>query len=298
MEQFIKNKALELGFCAAGIANADASSSIDRYEEWLAKGHSAGMSYLSRNIDKRKDIRNLEPWARSVIVVAARYPLNHAPGKGFSTYCRGTDYHKVIKDKLTLLGEEIQKRSPNTKTRAFTDSAPILERELAIKSGIGWQGRHGQIIHETHGCCILLGELLTDLVLQATPPVRDRCGDCRICIQSCPTGALSETKSVDARKCRSYLTIEHKGVFTPEQGSLIGQSVFGCDICTAACPYNADTDNSRIIPELRERDLPSAFDILSMNKEDFDRQFNDTAVHRTGLNRLQRNAKQTIENQS
>ena len=184
--------------------------------------------------------------------------------------------------------------SPEIKTRAFCDSAPIFERELAVKAGIGWRGKQGQIINKDYGSCLLLGILFTDIELTPTKETTNLCNNCTACIDSCPTGALLPNGHVNATKCISYLTIEHKGEFGND-GTLIGKSLFGCDICTAVCPYNNQC-KTMIPNDLKERPMPTPREILEMTKEDFKKKFTDTAIQRTGLKRLQRNAEQVIRN--
>jgi epoxyqueuosine reductase len=295
LEDQIICKARELGFAAAGIAAVSASQTFNKYREWLAAGMSAGMGYLEKRAALRADPRNIMPEARSVVVVAARYPVNRKPGAGFSTYARGPDYHDVVRRKLDELVKSVWPDMSPGSFRICVDSAPVLEREWAVRAGVGWRGRQGQIVNPAAGCCLVLGELFVNIELDADGPIEDRCGDCRRCVESCPTGALSESGLVDSRKCISYLTIEHKGDVAPEARRSLGGAIFGCDICTAVCPWNQYGDNL-VMPELRERDAPSAGAILGMNEEDFEKRFKGTAVFRTGLDRLKRNAQIAGEN--
>lgn len=295
LEKKIINQALRLGFAAAGIADAGSCETIDMFRKWLALGHAAGMDYLARHVRLRSDPRKVAPGTKSIIVIAARYPVNERAGKGFSTYARGLDYHNVLRKKLKRLAEFIKAETRVSVARICVDSAPILEREWAIRAGIGWRGKQGQIVNLDFGCCLLLGELLVDIELEPSPRVPNQCGDCRRCIDACPTGALGEDGFVNARKCISYLTIEHKGEVPEDMRPLIGEALFGCDICTAVCPWNR-FGNDKVMPELSELNMPTTEECISMAEKDFKTRFKDSAVFRACLERLQRNAIIVLQN--
>jgi epoxyqueuosine reductase len=283
-------RAREQGFVAAGVASAAASETMPRYRRWLEQGYAAGMQYMARHADLREDPRLLAPGTVSVLVVAARYPANRARCGGFSAFACGLDYHDVIRGKLRQLAEFIGARAPLKVARICVDSAPLLEREWAVRAGVGWRGRQGQIVNPDAGCCILLGALLVDAPLDPSVRCADQCGTCRRCLDACPTGALCEDGSVDARKCISYLTVEHKGEFQmPVPGAMKGR-LFGCDECTGVCPWN-ERGEDRVMPEFSPAPMPGAAEILEMSEEEFVRRFSGTAVFRTGLGRLQRNAR-------
>ena len=209
LEQSIINEAVRIGFAAAGIAPAGPAANFHIYKQWLDEGNAAGMEYLKRNLDIRMDTRKLLPEAKSIIVVAALYPSNANPGNGFSTYARGTDYHSLLKDKLGKLQAFIKNETRINSSRICVDSAPVLERELALTAGIGWRGKQGQIVNPEFGCCLVLGELFLDIELNPTQKLENQCGTCRKCLDACPTGAVSENGLINCRKCLSYLTIEH-----------------------------------------------------------------------------------------
>ncbi|MDD4869976.1 MAG: tRNA epoxyqueuosine(34) reductase QueG [Kiritimatiellae bacterium] len=295
LEQTIISEAIRIGFASCGITKTNSSETIILFKQWLAGGNAAEMGYLKRNIHLRSDIRNLMPETRSIIIVAARYPSNKSPGKGFSTYAGGKDYHKVIRGKLTLLLEFIKKRISVDNARICVDSAPVLERELAIQAGIGWRGKQGQIVNPQFGCCFVLGELLLNLELQPTAKLTNQCGACRKCLDNCPTGAITENGLLDCRKCLSYLTIEHKGEIPRESQALLGKTVFGCDICTAVCPWNR-AGNEQVMPELQLRKMPTIEEIIQMAKVEFNQRFKDTTIYRTGLESLKRNASIALKN--
>jgi epoxyqueuosine reductase len=294
LEREIAAEAKRLGLAAIGFAPACSIDHMDIFEKWLAGGSAAGMDFLNRNKALRTDVRELVPGAKTVIVVAARYPTPSEPGKGFAMHARGQDYHSVIRKKLESLAVFIDRQRPLSAKRICVDSAPILEREWAIRAGIGWRGRQGQIVSPDFGCCLFLGELIVDIDLKPSPPVANQCGDCRLCVEACPTGALARDGLVDARKCISYLTIEHKGDIPAD--SKTGEALFGCDCCTAGCPWNR-FGNDRVMPEFEPRSMPDTEECLCMTAAELEKRFANTVVQRTGLDRLRRNARLALENQ-
>jgi epoxyqueuosine reductase len=294
-EQEITREALRLGFVAAGFAAAGLSETTKTFSDWLESGRSAGMDYMRKHATMRADVRELMPGAKTVIVAAARYPVNNAPGSGFSSYSWGRDYHEVLRERLVALADFMKEHSWISASRVCVDSAPISEREWAVRAGIGWRGRQGQIVNAENGCCLVLGEILVDVVLKPSASVANQCGSCRKCVDSCPTGALCADGLIDARRCISYLTIERKGEFTAEEQGRIGKSVFGCDICTAICPWNR-LGNDRVMSELAGRKPPDLQECLNMTGAGFKERFKDTAVFRTGLKRLKRNAAAVLAN--
>ncbi len=286
--------ALELGFAAVGIAEAGASRSVAEQRDWLRQGYAGEMKYLERHAPLKTSPENVAQGVRSIIAVAARYPTNPNPGRGFSTYARGQDYHDVIRKKLRELSEGIHKIQPLKLHRVCVDSAPLAEREWAMRAGIGWQGKQGQLVNPTVGCCMLLGFLLVDIALEPSQPLENRCGNCSLCLDACPTGAALGDAKVDARRCLSYLTIEPGAVATPELQKSFGGALFGCDCCTAVCPWNQKA-TAPIMPELQESaPLPDAAEIMRWNDEDFRQRFKGTPVFRTGLAHLQKNAELAV----
>lgn len=295
IEKKIISEARRLGFGAAGIAAAGPSETIDLFKEWLDKGYAAGMDYLASRASLRSDPRKLASGTGSVIVIAARYPVNKSPGTGFSCYARGRDYHTVLRKKLGRLAEFIKNETNISVARICVDSSPILEREWAVRAGIAWRGKQGQVVNPELGCCFFLGELLVDAGLESSEQIPGQCGNCRRCIDACPTGAVDERGFVDARKCISYLTIEHKGDIPENMRPLIGKALFGCDICTVVCPWNR-LDNDSVMSEFRERDMPGAEQCACITDEDFNTRFNDSPVLRGGPECLRRNAAIALAN--
>ncbi len=295
LSQMITDEALAAGFAAVGFATAGPAESMAVYRQWLMDGMAGDMEYLRRHSELRINPSELATGVKSIIAVAARYPTNPAPGSGFSTYARGLDYHDVIRTKLRGLATFINDRHPLKVHRVCVDSAPLLEREWAIRAGLGWQGKQGQVVSPTAGCCLVLGFLLVDLELPPSEPLPERCGDCHCCTAACPTGAALGEGRVDARRCISYLTIEHKTGIPDDLQEAMAGMLFGCDCCTAVCPWNRRS-TAPIMTGLEARTAPpSAEEILGMTEDDFAARFKGTAVYRTGLERLKRNAALGIE---
>lgn len=297
-EEYIREKAHELGFGAIGFARLGLSRSSVVFQEWLAGGYCAEMHYLKRHAAMRSDPRNLSPSARSIIVVAAKYP-SEAGNCPISNYARGSDYHDVLRAKLEQLSATLdEKAGRSCGGRICVDSSPLSEREWAVRAGIGWIGKQGSVVNPELGCCFFLGELLVNIELKPSKAVQPQCGNCRLCVDECPTGAILPGNLINARRCIAYLTIEHKGVINPEIVSCFGSSVIGCDRCTSVCPFNR---RSRT-PVMAEFDAPSANvpaleDLARMKEKDFKKHFAGTPVAYVGWERFQRNLKIVLKNQ-
>ena len=294
LTQYIKAEALRLGFDVCGIAKAEAveSSTAGFCDRWVKDGYNGTMDYLERNCDKRYDPTLLVEGCRSIIVVA----LNYAPSQaieGISHYAQGEDYHKAVKDRLFLLLKSIKGKTPCS-GRPFCDSAPVLERYWAVQAGLGWIGRNHQLIIPQRGSYFFLGELLIDTELDYDKPFEhNHCGECRRCIDNCPTAALDE-HCFDARKCLSYLTIEHRGELPENFGEKIGNCFYGCDRCQTSCPHNRFAKPNST-PELQPTDellQMTAERWRSLTKEGYDRLFKKSAVERCGYEQLMRNIKE------
>lgn len=289
LELQIQHEARALGFIAAGFAAAGPSHCHEHFCQWLERGCQADMDFLVRQVALRADPHRLAAQVRSIIVVAMRYPRHPQPGIGFCSLSQHNDYHLVVRHKLALLAERIRALHPLTVARICVDSAPLPEREWALRAGLGWAGRQGQLVRTDSGCCLVLGELLVDLDLTPSRPAVKRCGRCRRCLDACPTQAIQADGTMDARRCISYWTIEHKASIPVERRPTLGAALFGCDRCTAVCPWNR-FGNHRVPAEFALRPAPSPAECLAMDTREFNRRFAGTTVERTGLERLQRNA--------
>lgn len=300
-EDFIREQAHELGFGAVGFARAAPSRSAEVFQKWLEKKHCADMHYLKRHAALRSDPRNLEPLAKSMIVVGARYPSEQI-NCAISNYARGADYHHVLKLKLAELSETLAKKCGGEKTsnigRICVDSDPLSEREWAVRAGIGWIGKQGSVVNPEMGCCFFLGELLVNIEIEPSREIPPQCGDCDLCLKACPTGAIKPGNLMDARRCISYLTIEQKGKINPEIASCFGCSVFGCDRCTSVCPWN-QRGKTPIMPEFDVSPCAalSLENLSALDKIGFQKMFRNTPVERIGFERVARNVKIALANQ-
>ncbi|MEN8226056.1 MAG: tRNA epoxyqueuosine(34) reductase QueG [Bacteroidota bacterium] len=295
--KYIKDAALDLGFSACGIARAEhLTEEGEHLKSWLQQGHHAGMGYMNRNVDKRLNPALLNEWTQSVIVVLFNYypeqKLNPEGKYKFSKYAYGKDYHEVMKKKLIRLIDMIEDEIGEITARAFVDSAPVLERAWARKSGLGWIGKNACMINKQSGSFFFIGSIITDLELSYDEPTaNDFCGNCTKCIDACPNQAILSPGVIDAGKCISYLSIEHKGDFEAKDKGKLHSWIFGCDICQDVCPWNRFAK-----PHNEPAFLPSK-KFLNMKDEDwesleestFDELFKDTAVERTGFTALRRN---------
>lgn len=297
LSNFIREQATLLGFDACGFAYAESLSEQEQLtmETWLKDGLHGDMSYMGRNLDKRLDPRLLVEGCKSVVVVALNYypsasQMPTAPKVARFAY--GLDYHFIIRGKLNQLMDKIQEQSIQVNGRAFSDSAPIMERYWAWKAGLGWLGKNQNLILPGSGSYFLLGELLIDLELDYGKPMESRCGSCSKCLNACPTNAL-DGKRLDARRCISYLTIEKKGPFSTEETKMVGENdwIFGCDICQEVCPWNRFA-NANSISELQPTEHFLYLDetkFRKLNETSFKAYFSGTCLERTGLDGLQRN---------
>ncbi len=246
LKNAIKEHGLALGLDRIGFARAEALPG-DSLREWLASGCSAGMEWMAGRVEMRLDPRLMLPGARTVIVMAANYfPPGDNPGDcrmdprlaRIARYALGDDYHVVLRSRLKSLLAFIRTLAPAAEARICVDSAPIWEKEWARRAGIGWRGKHSLIIAPGLGSWITLGEIVTDLELEPDQPVPDLCGACTLCMESCPAGALTSPSTLDARRCIAYHTIESADDIPAAVRTAMGNRIFGCDICQAACPWN------------------------------------------------------------
>lgn len=296
LSSFIKEKSRELGFSFCGIIPA--TKLVDhqpKLADWLEKGYNAEMAWMENNLDKRLDPSLLLEGAKGLIVLALNYYQDYSPGPDqpvFSRYALGEDYHKIIKDKIYLLLENIRAEAGEVNARVFVDSAPVLERALAEKAGLGWVGKNSMLINRDAGSWLFIGELITDLELQYDDvSIKDYCGSCTKCVDACPTGAILANRILDSGKCISYLTIEKKGEFTEAESQALGSRVFGCDICQEVCPWNKKAEQTKeltfhILSEIRDY---SRNDWQKITEDEFNVIFRKSPVLRTGYKGFMRN---------
>lgn len=329
----VSRLAAELGLARVGVAAAGPIRRAAYLEQWLAEGRAGEMTWLARHHRLRIDPRQLLPGARFIIVVADLYhqpaPPPAAPAQSAAAsadptrtaaaccrestasspagrvaqYAQGRDYHKVLRKKLRRLADRLHEMADHIaaepfETRVCVDTAPILEREWAEAAGIGWIGKNTMILHHELGSFFFLGEIITTLELAPTGPVADHCGNCTRCLDACPTGALTAPYQMDARKCISYLTIEHRTDIDPSLQPRMGDWLYGCDICQDLCPYNRKAPHATepaYRPAELQRDIPLNV-IPNWTQEDYDRHLAGSAMKRASLAMLKRNAKITLAN--
>ncbi len=287
-----------LGFDGCGISEADfLPGDAEKMEQWLAENRHGSMSYLERNKEKRYDPRLLVEHTRTIVTVLQNYfpaeqPLEEDNYK-ISKYALGKDYHFVIKEKLRKLQAAIEEvTGPLPNARAFTDSAPILDRAWAAKSGLGFIGKNSCLIHPRKGSWFFIGHLFLDVEVQAhRQKVNEYCGTCRRCIDACPTGAITEAHRLDARRCISYLTIEYRGELPKELQSKFRDYIFGCDICQDVCPWNrfAKPHNEPLFAMMDELKQMRKTDWHNLDKAAYKKLFKHSAVERTRFDGLKRN---------
>jgi epoxyqueuosine reductase len=310
ISQEIKCKAIELGFDLAGITDVSPidAGQAEILAEWLKSGFAGQMAYMHRNLQKRLDPAKLLENARSVIVVGLNYTLpKHqsippdaaVPTAKVAGYAQYEDYHSFIKERLYKLLDFIKSLAgAEVRSKICVDSAPLAERALAVRAGLGFIGKNHMLINPELGCRIFLGEVVADLKLPADEPIASDCAGCRKCLDACPTGALRPDGQFDAGVCINYLTIEYKGPILPELTEKIGDRLFGCEKCIVVCPYQkqAPACRNRQIKFYRDRARIDLQEILSMDAESFEARFADSPIKRLGLECLKRNARICLAN--
>jgi len=302
----IREKALALGFDAVGFARAELSTDVRHdLEGFLSAGCHGDMGWMAGKSDRRGDPRVLWPAARSVVALGLNYgpegdPLNRRPAADLgeiSVYARNRDYHDTIKKKLKALARWMR-ASFDAEVKVFVDTAPVMEKPLAQAAGIGWQGKHTNLVSRNLGSWLFLGEVFTTLDLEGNAGETDHCGACRRCLDACPTQAFLAPYRLDARRCISYLTIEHKGPVPRELRPLMGNRIFGCDDCLAVCPWNKFA-KAASEPDFRAREeltAPKLAELARVDDADFRRRFAGSPIKRIGRARLLRNVLIAIGN--
>lgn len=302
----IRDEALRLGFDAVGFAAADASPEAgERLAEWLAGGAHGDMGWMVTTADRRRHPKALWPDARSAVVLGMNYgpaddPLRllKQPTRGnVSVYAQGRDYHDVMKPRLKELARFIHERF-GAEVKIFVDTAPVMEKPLAQRARLGWQGKHTNLVSRAFGSWLFLGEILTTLELPSDDAEVDHCGRCRRCLDICPTDAFPTPYRLDARRCISYLTIEHKGPIPREFRSAIGNRIYGCDDCLAVCPWNKFARRARetAFAPRAELTAPRLADLAQLDDASFRQVFSGSPIKRIGRDRFVRNVLIAIGN--
>ncbi len=299
-----------LGFTALGVSPVTLPDvETERLREWLGRGYQGTMDWMARRPEGRTDAESLLPGAACVLLGALEYyseparPSDPAGGRDprarISMYAEGRDYHRVLKGLWKRLMPVIEKVLPGVQGRWFVDSAPILEKAYAERAGLGWRGKHTNLIRKGTGSWFFIGGIVLDRALPFDSPATDHCGSCTLCIDACPTDAITEPYTVDSTRCISYLTIEHHGEVSQELDDLSGDWLFGCDICQEVCPWNRrfpeETPIKDLQPRPAVRDL-SLHDAVRLGKSAFDERFEGMAIRRAGWDRFSRSAARAIRN--
>lgn len=306
LETFLKQHAKTLGFDACQICRADeAWSASSRLEAFVEAGYHGAMDWMETTLDRRKTPTGMWPEAKSAIVLGLNYGPDYNPmvnlerkSEGnISVYARGKDYHDVIKKRLKQMARSLATEA-GVDVKVFVDTAPLMEKPLAQKAGLGWQGKHTNLVSREHGSWLFLGVILTDAVLQPDEAEIDHCGSCRSCLDICPTAAFPEPYKLDARRCISYLTIEHKGLIPEEFRAPMGNRIYGCDDCLAICPWNkfAETASESAFWARAELKGPGLDELSALNDEAFRQVFSGSPIKRIGRNRFIRNVLIAIGN--
>ncbi|MCW0198738.1 tRNA epoxyqueuosine(34) reductase QueG [Sphingopyxis sp.] len=302
LEERLEAVAREHGFAAFGIARADAApETAARLNQWLAEGCHGGMIWMESRAGQRGSPQGLWPDVRSVIALGMSYApaqdplaLAGAPDRGrISVYAQGADYHDVVKRALKAVARWLVAEAPGAEVKVFVDTAPVMEKPLAAAAGLGWQGKHSNMVSREHGSWLFLGAIYTTLDLAPSAGARDRCGSCTACQDACPTQAFPAPYRVDARRCISYLTIEHDGPIPAELRRAMGNRIYGCDDCLAVCPWNKFADTAarhRAFLPRAELAAPSLADLLALDDAGFRQVFAGSPIKRIGRNRMVRNA--------
>ncbi len=290
----IKNWGIELGFQAIGIAGVDLPQAEQRLLEWLAAGKHGAMDYMAKHGTKRTRPAQLVPGTLRVISARLDYrpphtrdswAVLHDPQSAFiSRYALGRDYHKLMRSRLQKLADRITQSIGLFQHRIFTDSAPVMEVELAQQAGLGWRGKHTLLLQREHGSWFFLGEIYTDLDLPIDAPTENHCGTCQSCIDICPTHAITAPYQVDARRCISYLTIELKEAIPEALRPLLGNRIYGCDDCQLVCPWNKFAQSTHEMDFHPRHHLDDAhlIDLFAWNESDFDSNLQGSAIRRIG----------------
>lgn len=292
LTESVKALALELGFDLVAIGSVDPPEHGQAFTRWVEAGYAGDMRYLERRRDERLDPQRVLPGARSVVSVALNYYQGEPADPSWqpvARYAWGRDYHDVITPRLERLAAHLAEAS-GARSKAYVDTGPVLERDLAARAGLGWIGKNSMLLHPDLGSWFFIGVLLTTAALDHDEPLPDRCGSCRACLDACPTEAFVAPYVLDARRCISYLTIEHRGEIDPALHRDMGQWQFGCDLCQSACPWNRKSPVTREASLHPKRPYPGAEAVARMDEGQFRERFAGTALLRPKASGMRRNA--------
>jgi epoxyqueuosine reductase len=306
---WIKSQAKQLGFSEMRVTDLDVSQALPHLQDWLEKGRHGDMNYMIEHAHLRANPQKILPQAIRILSFRMEYlPKSlfeqdndwretewskiHDPHAAvISVYARGRDYHKVLRSRLKQLAQQIEEKISPLNYRVAVDSVPLLEVEFAKKSGLAWRGKHTLALHREAGSMFFLGEILIDLPLPIDEPINDHCGQCQACIDICPTQAIVAPYQLDARRCISYLTIEHRGSIPIEFRPIIGNRVYGCDDCQLICPWNKFASSSNVgdFDERHQLGQLQLFDVFLWSKEKFEQFMRGSAIYRIGYEQWMRN---------
>lgn len=296
--QIVVEKAKQFGFDLVGFAKADLlENETGKLQLWLDKGYQASMDYMERNFSKRKNVKEILPNAKSIISLAINYytPENHSDLKKtgkVSRYAWGKDYHLIIWQKLDELETELNKINPEFESLSYVDTGPVMDKVWAVRSGLGWMGKHTNVINPDIGSWFFIANIITNYDFESSEIITDHCGTCTACLDACPTNAIVDEYVVDANKCISYHTIENKNEIPVELKGKFDNWIFGCDICQEVCPWNIKfsiiTSLKDFYPTTKELNVE---EVLQMDEKSFKKRFSDSPIKRTKLKGLQRNAR-------
>ena len=309
MRDKIKAMAHKIGFDLVGVCGVERAESVEFARLWVESGFHGSMGFMAKSLPIRGDAQSILPGATSAIVVGLNYFQPSEPVAGqprIAKYALGRDYHKVIRGKLRALARGLSDQLPGEQFRACVDSAPIFEREFAVRAGLGWLGKNSCLINTRKGSWFFIGVLLTTARLEVDKVASGGCGTCKKCVDACPTGAIVQLEgrwTVDSRRCVSYVTIEHRGPIDAELHRGVGDWTFGCDICQDVCPFNAprahQPERSAVTKEsdfLDVREWPSLVELAELSGESWDAMTRGSATRRAKAEQWRRNAKLNLEN--
>lgn len=296
--QIIIQKAKAIGFDLVGFAKAETlDNESENLQQWLDKSYHAGMDYMERNFEKRKDVKQILPNAKSVISLGLNYYTPHSysnekiKGK-ISRYAWGKDYHLIIWSMLNELEAEIKKLDPKFDSISYVDTGPVMDKAWAVRAGLGWLGKHTNVINREMGSWFFIANIITNFEFDYSESIPDFCGTCTACIDACPTNAILQEYVVDANKCISYLTIENKNEISEEFKGKFDNWLFGCDICQDVCPWNQKFPVESLINDFHPQNMElNLNEVLELNEEEFKEKFKTSPIKRSKLKGLKRNAK-------